>query len=100
MPTRSPVHIRGRRAWGTRFDSLNTSPVRTLTSSIPHSVSNDPETPRSTRLGDWADDEVPATLFSPKDIGCATPNRSIPNTRLDSPKMPHNASVFVGRYAA
>ena len=102
MPTRPAVHMRGRRVWGSRFDTLNTSPVRTIPSSSPHSSVNSPETPNLTRsTRDWADDEVPATiLMSGKNDG-ATPPVTTPkdSSRIDTPKMPHSASVFVGRYA-
>ena len=62
------------------------------------------------RKRDWADDEVPHVLATPNGsfTGVTFPSRVDPNgglssaTALDGPrkegtKLPHNASVFVGR---
>ncbi|EJD03642.1 uncharacterized protein FOMMEDRAFT_166994 [Fomitiporia mediterranea MF3/22] len=118
--TRTRTHSREQhqqpRAWGTRFDSLNTSPPPAqIPSPVPSAVTsptsgNSPAqhahtlslklfdaNEKPTEKRDWADDDVPSTLFSPTrgphvlDIaGGSTPGHKI------TAKQPHDASVFVG----
>ena len=122
--TRTRTHSREQRlsqgAWANRYDYLNTSPPP---APPPQSSSPSPSPSSSPTLGasseqqakalslelfganakatekrDWADDDVPSTLFSPGrfplvlDVATgSTPGRK------EVLKQPHDASVFVGR---
>jgi hypothetical protein len=105
------------RTWGTRFDTLVVSPPPSKTSPLPSPVSTSPPpkdpslvhtlgrthsdaTIRPSEKRDWADDEVPAILnASPRPSPRTAVSSSLAGgtQRKDGSKMPHNASVFVGR---
>lgn len=98
--------------WGTRYDSLVTSP--TPSQVLGAADSSDGESEASISVGQkdddkdakvenvfeedtiktsWADDEVPG-MITPPPSHSATASPSYRSSRI---KMPHNASVFIGR---
>ena len=111
MPTKSTTpRLRENRAWGSRFDSLDISPstVSSPNSSpkkshlLPHSDSAPIAEKETSFLSrSWADDDVPATMNSSQSISDAADPASDTSSvvaRRDAPRLPHAASVFVGRY--
>ncbi|KAL5519269.1 hypothetical protein ACEPAH_952 [Sanghuangporus vaninii] len=119
--TRTRTHSREQRlhqsAWANRYDYLNTSPPPPPQSSSPVPSSTSSSTPgvsseqqaralslelfganaKATEKRDWADDDVPSTLFSPGRFPLVldVATGSTP-ARKEILKQPHNASVFVG----
>lgn len=109
LHTRSPER---QRVWGSRYETLVSPPPQeklqtpappTPESPTPrdeavraHTSSDDfPTGGRPSERRDWADDEVPLNM-SPR-------SRTVSSTIGGTPRQerqPHNASVFVGRYAS
>lgn len=77
------------------------SPTPTATETLGRELFAAPGTGKDTptERRSWADDEVPASFFgsSPATPSCA-PTNEVERRSQEHPKMPHNASVFVGRY--
>ena len=97
--------------WGTRYDSLVTSPTPSQVLGAADSSDSESEVASPVSNGDgdgdakadnafeedsvkmsWADEEVPD--MSPPASQSATASPSYRSPRI---KMPHNASVFIGR---
>lgn len=99
MPSKPLIQ---QRAWGTRYDSLTTSPNSTGSSeeSPPNrALDVARESPPQFRMRDWADDDGPAMLLLSQLNSGGTTVASPITPRRESTRMPHNASVFVGRSA-
>ncbi|TDL28259.1 hypothetical protein BD410DRAFT_353854 [Rickenella mellea] len=103
MPLKVTARVREQRAWGTRFDSLNVSPP--LAESTAHfsptklkdDGDGDSESAKPPPSRAWADDEVPMSLGQAENSARDDPWAS---QRKERPKMPHEASVFVGSLPA
>ena len=108
--TRTHSREQQQRAWGSRFDTLKTpsptsSPKSGGTSeqlAQAHALSLElfGANAKPTERRDWADDEVPLTTYTPSrgPLILDLSGGSIPG-RKETTKFPHDASVFVGRYA-